>query len=82
MCSASGVPKPNMTWSFSGGPLPPHEQDGGSIKILFVNNTSVYEGSYTCQASSRAGNISRTVELIVDGECCVELMVSVILHIM
>ena len=68
-CSASGIPEPDFTWFFSGGSLPPHKKNGGTIEVLFVNNTPIYEGHYTCLASSGAGSINSTAQLIVDGNC-------------
>ena len=73
-CSAAGVPTPQLTWSFSGGALPSHETFDGGIRISLVENTPHFEGSYTCEASSRTGIINSTADLTVDGKLIFQLL--------
>ena len=67
-CSAEGVPKPDISWSFSGAQMPRHKQEGGNLKLMDVKNNAAYEGNYTCVGSSRAGSSSKSVKLVVDGK--------------
>ncbi|EDO30625.1 predicted protein, partial [Nematostella vectensis] len=64
-CSASGIPTPQLTWSFSGGNLPNYDIDGNKLSIVNVQNNASYEGNYTCTADSRAGRTSFTAMLTV-----------------
>lgn len=66
-CNASGVPDPVITWSFDTGRLPEHVATNTHLTVFAVKNTAEFEGSYTCNASNRAGQDIRTVNLIVDG---------------
>ncbi|XP_075540320.1 terribly reduced optic lobes isoform X24 [Dermacentor variabilis] len=53
-CRASGRPTPNITWSFSGGPMPDNaNQVGGVLTLLNVDEQN--QGSYLCIASNRYG---------------------------
>ncbi|XP_065291471.1 basement membrane-specific heparan sulfate proteoglycan core protein isoform X26 [Dermacentor albipictus] len=53
-CRASGRPTPNITWSFSGGPMPDNaNQVGGVLTLLNVDEQN--QGSYMCIASNRYG---------------------------
>ena len=67
-CGASGVPHPKVTWTFSGGALPPHTTEEGHLSINSVVNNASYEGNYTCSAESIAGKVSYTVILTVHGK--------------
>ena len=67
-CSAEGVPKPDISWSFSGAQMPRHKQEGGNLKLMDVKNNAAYEGNYTCVGSNRAGFSSKSVKLVVDGK--------------
>jgi len=66
-CNASGVPDPVITWSFDRGRLPQHVATDNYLTLFTVQNTAEFEGTYTCNASNRAGNDIRTVNLTVDG---------------
>ena len=67
-CEASGIPEPFMKWNFSGGSLPEHRNDNGTLTLYKVKNTEEFEGRYTCTASNRAGVSFTDVSLVVDGE--------------
>lgn len=68
-CEVNGIPEPLIKWNFSGGSLPEHRIDNGTLLTLYeVKNTESFEGRYTCSALSRAGFISTNVSLVVDGE--------------
>ena len=69
LCVVTGIPKPAITWNFSGGVLAEHVlNDDGSLSVLFINNSATYEGAYTCKAYSTAGERSATAWLSVDGK--------------
>ncbi|CAN7986822.1 unnamed protein product [Ixodes hexagonus] len=53
-CRATGHPTPNITWSFSGGPMPDNaNQVGGVLTLLNVDEQN--QGNYLCVASNRYG---------------------------
>ncbi|XP_040361206.1 basement membrane-specific heparan sulfate proteoglycan core protein isoform X5 [Ixodes scapularis] len=53
-CRATGHPTPNITWSFSGGPMPDNaNQVGGVLTLLNVDEQN--QGNYMCVASNRYG---------------------------
>ena len=57
-CNATGIPTPGISWSYSGaGGLPPNSRQlsNGSLLVTDVKNTVNYEGTYSCNVSSRAG---------------------------
>ena len=67
-CKVSGIPEPLIKWNFSGGSLPEHRIDNGTLTLYKVENTEEFEGRYTCTASNRAGLSFTNVSLVVDGE--------------
>jgi len=69
-CNASGVPSPDIIWSFNGGSLPllSETNAGGVLSLFLVKNTPEFEGNYTCTAVSRAGINNSTAKLTVDGK--------------
>ena len=67
-CKVSGIPEPLTKWNFSGGSLPEHRIDNGTLTLYKVENTAEFEGRYTCTASNRAGLSFTNVSLVVDGE--------------
>ena len=67
-CKVSGIPEPLTKWNFSGGSLPEHRNDNGTLTLYKVENTKEFEGRYTCTASNRAGLSFTNVSLVVDGE--------------
>ena len=57
-CNATGIPTPGISWSYSdAGGLPPNSRQlsNGSLLVTDVRNTVDYEGTYSCNVSSRAG---------------------------
>lgn len=66
-CNASGIPDPVITWSFEKGNLSQNVVSNYSLTLLSIKNTDQFEGSYTCNATNRAGYDTRTVNLTVDG---------------
>lgn len=57
-CNATGIPTPEISWSYSGaGGLPANSRQlsNGSLLVTDVKNTVDYEGTYSCNVSSRAG---------------------------
>ena len=67
-CKVSGIPEPLTKWNFSGGSLPEHRNDNGTLTLYKVENTKEFEGRYTCTASNRAAISFTDVSLVVDGE--------------
>ena len=67
-CKVNGIPEPLIKWNFSGGSLPEHRIDSGTLTLYKVENTAEFEGRYTCTASNRAGLSFTDVSLVVDGE--------------
>lgn len=70
-CVASGVPKPQITWTFNDQPI--HESSE-HIEIL-ANGTVVIhnpveedEGNYRCEASNYLGSISTVANYKISGE--------------
>jgi len=71
VCNVSGVPSPDIIWSFNGGeslPLLSETNAGGVLSLFLVKNTAEYEGNYTCTAVNRAGINNSTAKLTVDGK--------------
>ena len=58
-CSAKGVPRPTLSWTFDNQELPPDAAIGNSsyqsIIRLFSTSKSM-EGWYTCKAKNKAGD--------------------------
>ena len=69
-CNATGVPGPVITWSSKDGRLPKNIVTNYSLTLLSVKNTDKFEGSYTCNATNRAGHDAKTANLTVDGLYC------------
>ena len=67
-CKVIGIPEPLIKWNFSGGSVPEHRIDNGTLTLYKVKNTKEFEGRYTCTASNRAGLSFTDVSLVVDGE--------------
>ena len=67
-CKVSGIPEPLIKWNFSGGSLPEHRIDNGTLTLYRVKNSEEFEGRYTCTASNRAAISFTDVSLVVDGE--------------
>ena len=66
--NVTGFPAPTVRWTFGGAELPNKSRaTSGSRTLLAVRATDGYEGNYTCSASNKAGSVSRTVTLTVQG---------------
>ncbi|XP_044172197.1 peroxidasin homolog [Acropora millepora] len=60
-CTAKGIPRPAISWTFDNGKLPPDSaiRNFSNQSILVLSNTSKrLEGWYTCNASNEAGDTS------------------------
>ncbi|XP_067024039.1 neural cell adhesion molecule 1-like [Acropora muricata] len=58
-CTAKGVPRPTLSWTFDNGEIPPDAAISNSSyqSILHVSKTSKgMEGWYTCKAENKAGD--------------------------
>ena len=63
-CSAKGVPRPALSWTFGNGDLPPDaairnwsEPFSNFLSILELSKTSKrMEGWYSCKAKNKAGD--------------------------
>ena len=66
--NVTGFPTPTVRWTFGGAELPDkNPATSGSLTLSAVRATGEYEGNYTCSASNKAGSVSRTVTLTVQG---------------
>ena len=69
-CTAKGVPRPTLSWTFDNGELPPDAAtrnfSGQSILRLSKTSKSV-EGWYTCKAKNKAGAACSNTTLHVLG---------------
>ena len=69
-CTAKGVPRPTLSWTFDNGELPPDAAISKSSyqSILHLSKTSKgVEGWYTCKAKNKAGLASSNSSLRVLG---------------
>ena len=59
-CTAKkGVPRPELSWTFENGELPPHaviRNLPGQYILLFSKTSKRMEGWYTCRAKNKAGD--------------------------
>ena len=59
-CIANGTPRPELSWTFDNGKLPPTDviiRNSSDHSILQLSNTSKsMEGWYTCNATNKAGD--------------------------
>ncbi|XP_022809277.1 peroxidasin homolog [Stylophora pistillata] len=79
-CSASGVPTPNITWTFSGGKLQLGNNQKNFDRDLFMESflemprtTKEMEGTYKCTAENKANTTSSSATLQVFGKPTAEL---------
>ena len=56
-CTAKGVPRPELSWTFENGELPPHTVISNlpGHHILLSKISKRMEGWYTCRAKNKAG---------------------------
>ena len=69
-CTAKGVPRPTLSWTFDNGELPPDAAISNSSyqSILHLSKTSKgMEGWYTCKAKNKAGDACSNSSLRVLG---------------
>ena len=73
-CRATGVPTPNLTWTFNGGKLPfginQNNYEGDSFLESFLEMqkiTKEMEGTYKCTAENKSNRISYSITLQVFG---------------
>ena len=71
-CTAKGVPRPAISWTFDNGELPPDAatRNYSDQSILLLSKTSKrMEGWYTCKAKNRAGDAysNSTLHVLVLG---------------
>ena len=66
LCSASGLPTPNVEWTRLSVEL----KEGHRSVVLRLNNvTTADQGIYRCTANNSQGQKSATMNLIVVGRC-------------
>jgi Immunoglobulin domain len=75
-CVASGVPKPNIAWTFNDQPLRDNVEhieihDNGTLVIHSPIEED--EGSYKCEATNYLGSISTVANYKINGETMIEL---------
>ena len=73
-CRATGVPTPNLTWTFNGVKLPfginQNNYEGDSFLESFLEMQKItkgMEGTYKCTAENKANRISSSTTLQVFG---------------
>ena len=73
-CYASGVPRPIVTWIYHKGPktkesvTSDNTTSNSTLLVIMTQNSDLYEGNYTCNASSIVGMETKTAEIVVDGK--------------
>lgn len=75
-CSSMGNPRPEYSWNYYRTDNVVEENEDGVSRLLILNATAYNIGIYTCQASNREGNVSKTVKVSVKGakkECPIEI---------
>ena len=70
-CKAEGNPAPDISWTKDGKSI----AGNGSIHYRLTFNPISYSdnGYYTCTAKNAAGELTSSHDIIVDGECWVEI---------
>lgn len=68
-----GQPKPKVTWSKDGEPLKESEsvtiEEKDDYYRIKIKNASLHDsGQYKCEARSDAGTVSRSYEMVVEGQ--------------
>ena len=79
-CAATAIPTPQIRWKLNGNYLRQDAKfvhDGTNLVIKDVENSPLFEGDYTCEASNYLGSRSSTSQLKVYGKHFARL----ILHI-
>ena len=66
-CSASGIPKPTITWYKNGEALDSANYDADSGMLTLNNIQFADQGVYKCEARNFLGFDSATVELFLQG---------------
>ena len=67
-CSASGNPRPSVTWSKVNGTLEEGRMFTKNSKLEIQNSSHNDSGSYICRATSALGKDQKTTTLFVEGE--------------
>ena len=78
-CSASGIPKPTITWYKNGQALDSANYDADSGMLTLNNIHFADQGVYKCEARNFLGFDSATVELFVQGRCYLRPVSNVVL---
>ncbi|XP_047199831.1 hemicentin-1 [Hippoglossus stenolepis] len=75
-CSSTGNPRPTYIWNYFRAANVMEENEDG-VSLLVIHNATAYNtGSYTCYASNKGGNVSKTARLTVKDatpECPIEI---------
>lgn len=66
-CSATGNPRPEYYWTYFNTTNISEESDDGVSRLVIHNATTYNIGSYTCLASNKHGNVSKTARLSMEG---------------
>ena len=73
-CKAEGNPAPVVSWTKDGKSFGPIAGSGSSEWRVTFNPISYSDnGYYTCTAKNAAGELTSSHDIIVDGECWVEI---------
>lgn len=69
-CTASGIPKPHISWSFNNQPLHENEHvhiyDNGTLVISHPGEE--HEGNYKCEATNYLGTVSTVANYKINGK--------------
>lgn len=67
-CRGTGIPKPEITWSRVGSPLPEGIVVEGGVLVI-TNAQHSHGGAYACDATNRVGSVQSQVAIFVQGSC-------------
>ena len=76
-CAATAIPTPRIRWKLDGNYLQNADvTQNGTLMIKSADNSQLFEGNYTCEASNSVGKQSSIAQLTVHGKSVAELDLS------
>ncbi|XP_055546342.1 hemicentin-1-like [Wyeomyia smithii] len=64
-CTATGFPKPNISWTFEDHPINQQNVEFTNTGLLVMNATKLSQGTYVCNAENSVGNSQKVYYLVV-----------------